>query len=101
MWLSLVFGGLSLADENRLLIVGFSTPPYLSIGPDDEPHGLLVDVVKTAAAESDVEVHFEVTSWPRAQLEVRKGRSGPYFSGGLHTGAGGLAQLSNQSNNSI
>ncbi|MGS4885494.1 substrate-binding periplasmic protein [Roseibium sp. MB-4] len=79
MWLSLVFGGSSLADENRLLIVGFSTPPYLSIGPDNEPRGLLVDLVKTAAAESDVEVHFEVTSWPRAQLEVRKGAADLIF----------------------
>ncbi|CTQ54174.1 putative amino-acid-binding protein YxeM precursor [Roseibium album] len=73
MWLSLMWGGAGHADENSLLIIGFSTPPYLYVGPDDAPHGLLVDLVETAAANSDVQVRFEVTSWPRAQLEVRKG----------------------------
>jgi len=69
----------ALAENRVLRVAGFEAAPYLYLDDTDEPAGLLVDVMTAASETSAVPVEYLVTSWPRAQLEVRQGRADLIF----------------------
>jgi len=77
--LAQVLPGPASAENRALRVAGFEAPPYLYLTDTNKPAGLLVDVLDAASEKSGVPVEYLVSSWPRAQLEVRQGRADLIF----------------------
>lgn len=63
------------ADSTNLVIGGPEFPPYIIKSDTGEISGIMVDFIKEAAVESDIEVSFNITNWARALKGVKSGRA--------------------------
>lgn len=74
-FLSVLSINYAFADDKKLTIGGLEFPPYIINEDSGVISGIMVDFIREAAADRDVEVSFNITNWARALKEVQTGRA--------------------------